>query len=149
MKVDSLHLNVGAGMIVGARITIPAVVVAVIGWLMTPHLRSIGWLGPNDPFRKIGFMVALGTILGAAIVDLLLIAYQAWNAGAKNTWCRRPEDWKKVNQWLLLSWSLFGRVATSDRRLASFGTSRLVLCFSQLGSFFVRDDQRDFARDFG
>lgn len=105
--------NVGAGMIVGARITIPAVVVAVIGWLLTPWLRSNGWLGPNDPFRKIGFIVALGTILGAAIVDLLLIAYQALQRWKEKHEAPPTEDWKKVNQWLLLSWVIFWAAATA------------------------------------
>ncbi len=105
--------NVGAGMIVGARITIPAVVVAVIGWALTPHLREIGWLGPNDPFRKIGFIVALGTILGAAIVDLLLIAYQALQRWKEKHQPEPTEDWKKVNQWMLLAWVVFWAAATA------------------------------------
>src|SRR2546423_8888629 len=56
--------TVGAGMIVGARIAIPALVVAVIGWRLTPYLVSIHWLGPGEPYRKIGFVISLGTILG-------------------------------------------------------------------------------------
>lgn len=105
--------NVGAGMIVGARITIPAVVVAAIGYWITPWLRAIGWLGPDDPFRKIGFIIALGTILGAAIVDLLLIAYQALLRWREKRTPEPTEDWKKVNQWLLLSWVLFWAAATT------------------------------------
>ncbi len=57
-------------MIVGARIAIPALVVGLIGKWQTPYLVSIGWLKPGEPFRKIGFIIALGTILGAAILDL-------------------------------------------------------------------------------
>jgi uncharacterized oligopeptide transporter (OPT) family protein len=38
--------TVGAGMIVGARIAIPALVVALIGAWQRPHLISMGWLGP-------------------------------------------------------------------------------------------------------
>ena len=49
----------GAGMIVGARIAIPALVVGLIGLWQTPHLVSIGWLKPGEPFRKIGFIIAL------------------------------------------------------------------------------------------
>ncbi|HEY0790614.1 MAG TPA: OPT/YSL family transporter [Chthoniobacterales bacterium] len=67
----------GAGLIVGARIAIPALVVALIGLWVRPYLVSIGWLGPNDPYRKIGFVLSLGTILGAAIVDLTLILKEA------------------------------------------------------------------------
>ncbi|MCS6799321.1 MAG: OPT/YSL family transporter [Myxococcota bacterium] len=67
--------TVGAGMIVGARITVPAIVVGVIGEMMTPYLVSIGWLEEGEPFRKIFFILALGTILGAAIVDLSVIGW--------------------------------------------------------------------------
>jgi len=105
--------NVGAGMIVGARITIPAVVVAAIGYWITPWLRTIGWLGPNDPFRKIGFILALGTILGAAIVDLLIIAYQAIKRWREKHVVPPTEDWKKVNQWMLLSWVILWAAATT------------------------------------
>lgn len=74
--VGKLHFSAstfGAGMIVGARIGVPAIVVGGIGVQLTPWLREAGYLGDNDPFRKIGFIVALGTILGAAVVDLALI----------------------------------------------------------------------------
>lgn len=67
----------GTGMIVGARIGIPAIVAALIGWGLQDHFVSIGWLGKGDPFRKITFLIALGTIMGAAIVDLSIIFWQA------------------------------------------------------------------------
>jgi len=98
----------GAGMIVGARIAIPALVVAVAGELLKPYLVSIGWLEAGAPFRKIGFIIALGTILGAAIVDIGLILIQAVrrfrqpNAPAPPT-----EDWKRVNSLRLVLWVLF------------------------------------------
>jgi uncharacterized oligopeptide transporter (OPT) family protein len=67
----------GTGMIVGARIGIPAIVAALIGVALTPWFVSIGWLNAGDPFRKITFLIALGTIMGAAIIDLSLIAWEA------------------------------------------------------------------------
>ncbi len=67
----------GGGMIVGARISASAILVGGIGVWMTPWLRSSGYIGPHDPFRKIGFIFALGTILGAAMVDLALLAKDA------------------------------------------------------------------------
>ena len=70
--------TVGAGMIVGARIAIPALVVALIGLWQKPHLVTIGWLKEGEPFRKIGFIISLGTILGAAIIDITLILIEAW-----------------------------------------------------------------------
>jgi uncharacterized oligopeptide transporter (OPT) family protein len=70
--------TIGAGMIVGSRIALPAVVMAGAGWLLTPHLQRIGWLGPDDPFRKIGFLIALAMIMGAAAVDMTLLAFEAF-----------------------------------------------------------------------
>src|SRR5258705_2344993 len=69
--------NFVAGIIVGARIGVPAITVGVIGLLLTPWLREVGLLGPHDPWRKVGFLISLGTILGAAIVDLTLVAKEA------------------------------------------------------------------------
>src|SRR6266851_6281099 len=69
--------TIGAGMIVGARIAIPALVVGAAGFWLTPYLRGIHWLGPQEHYRKIGFIISLGTILGAAVVDVTLILFQA------------------------------------------------------------------------
>ena len=69
--------TVGAGIVVASRIAVPGVVMGVIGHWLTPSLKQMGWLGADDPFRKIGFMIALAMILGAALVDLALIAVQA------------------------------------------------------------------------
>lgn len=67
----------GGGMIVGSRISASAILVGGIGVLITPWLRAHGYIGPHDPFRKIGFVFALGTILGAAAVDMSLLARDA------------------------------------------------------------------------
>jgi hypothetical protein len=69
--------NLGAGIIVASRIAVPAVVMAAAGALALPALRAHGYLGPDDPFRKIGFLMGLAMILGAAIVDLSIIGWQA------------------------------------------------------------------------
>lgn len=66
----------GAGLIVGARVGIPAIVGGGIFWALTPYFISIGWLKDGEPFRKIAFLIALGMILGAAIVDLSLIFWR-------------------------------------------------------------------------
>src|SRR6201993_799916 len=100
--------TLGAGMIVGARIAIPALVVGLIGIWQTPHLTSIGWLHPGDPFRKIGFIISLGTILGAAIIDIILILIQAVRRFIeKKAEAVAQEDWKRVNQIGLIVWVLF------------------------------------------
>src|SRR5256714_14301195 len=95
----------GAGIIVGARIGVPAIVVGLIGLAFTPWLREIGLLGPNDPWRKVGFLISLGTILGAAIVDITLIIREAL---ARHAQARKPAeaaaDWTRINTHLLIAW---------------------------------------------
>ena len=104
----------GAGMIVGARIAIPALVVALIGKWQTPYLVSIGWLKEGEPFRKIGFIIALGTILGAAILDLALILIQAARQFRQKSAepVKPTEDWKRVNVLRLVLWVVFWGAAT-------------------------------------
>ena len=100
--------TIGAGMIVGARIAIPAFVVAITGWFLTPYLKSIGWLGPNETYRRIGFIISLGTILGAAMLDITLILVQAVKRYRQQTALPPPaEDWKRVNTLQLVLWVLF------------------------------------------
>jgi uncharacterized oligopeptide transporter (OPT) family protein len=102
----------GAGMIVGSRIAIPALVVALTGAWLRPYLVSIGWLGPNDLYRKIGFIISLGTILGAAIVDICLILAQAVRRfREKSATPAESEDWKRVNLLGLVIWVIFWGVA--------------------------------------
>jgi hypothetical protein len=73
--------TLGAGLIVGSRIAVPALVMGGTGWLLIPHLRAVGWLGPHDPFRKVGFLIA-PMIMGAAAVDLALIGSRRCAASA-------------------------------------------------------------------
>ncbi|MDM7916424.1 MAG: OPT/YSL family transporter [Candidatus Eisenbacteria bacterium] len=105
--------TVGAGMIVGVRIGIPAVFVGAIGLLLTPWLRTHGWLGPDDPFRKIGFIAALGMILGAAIVDMSLLAFRAVRAYRETQGAKGPpaEDWKRTDTRMLWIWVAFWGLA--------------------------------------
>ncbi|MEO3712481.1 OPT/YSL family transporter [Roseateles flavus] len=66
----------GAGLIVGARVGIPAIVAGLVFEGLSPYFISIGWLHEGEPFRKIAFLIALGMILGAAVIDLSLIFYR-------------------------------------------------------------------------
>ena len=97
----------GAGMIVGARIGVPAIVGGVISWLLVPYFVSIEWLKPGDPFRKITFLIALGTILGAAIVDLTIIFRQAMRRimNKQEAAAAPPQaDWQRTNTTRLVAW---------------------------------------------
>jgi uncharacterized oligopeptide transporter (OPT) family protein len=69
--------TLGAGLIVGSRIGVPALVMGGVGELLVPRLRAAGYLGEHDPFRKIGFLVGLAMIMGAAVVDLAVIGREA------------------------------------------------------------------------
>ena len=116
--VASLGLStstLGAGMIVGARIALPALVVALIGDRMKPYLISIGWLEADAPFRKIGFIIALGTILGAALLDICTILLEAARRlRQKNAPPAKPaEDWKRVNVFRLVLWVVFWGAAVA------------------------------------
>jgi uncharacterized oligopeptide transporter (OPT) family protein len=108
-------------MVVGARIGIPAILGGLIGLALAPYFVSIGWLNAGEPFRKIMFLIALGTIMGAAIVDLAIIAWQAVGRYRKHAPIAPQEDWKRVNTQLLIAWVVAwgaGVVATGHLFLA-------------------------------
>jgi hypothetical protein len=97
--------TIGAGMVVGARIAIPGMVVGLIGEMLVPWLVTIGALEEGEPFRKIGFIAALGTILGAAIVDMALLAYRMIGEFGKPKAAVAPGDeWKQTNTLGLVAW---------------------------------------------
>ncbi|MFY2563005.1 OPT/YSL family transporter [Corallococcus terminator] len=106
--------TLGAGMIVGSRITVPAVLMAVIGAWQLPYLRELGWLGAADPFRKVGFLIGLAMICGAAAVDLSLLAVQAVARMRAHADAAPGEEpaWKKVNMPRLLAWVVGWGAAT-------------------------------------
>ena len=127
--------TVGAGMIVGARIAIPALVVALIGLWQRPHLVSMGWLKEGEPFRKIGFIISLGTILGAAIIDITLILIEFFKRLKQRAPAPPTEDWKRVNTFRLMLWILgwgAGTVVVGSQVLHQpvwFLTVAVLLCF--------------------
>ncbi len=103
----------GAGMVVGARIGLAAVTGGVIGLLLKPYFVSIGWLQAGDPPRKIMFLIALGWIMGAAIVDMTLIlgrAVKRWRETATAPGARGEDvpvqGWRRVNTVRLVIWSI-------------------------------------------
>ena len=106
--------TVGGGLIVGARIALPALWVALIGIWQTPHLLSIGWLDPGDHYRKIGFIISLGAIMGAALLDVGLILAQAVRRFRETgaTVAEPAPDWKRVNMTRLIMWVVFWGAGT-------------------------------------
>jgi len=112
---DTLGLStstLGAGMIVGARIGIPAIAGGAISSALRPYFVSIHWLDPGAPFRKITFVIALGMIMGASAVDIVVILYKAFarvrDARSGDRAGRRAgeEPWKRTNTTRLAVWSV-------------------------------------------
>jgi len=95
--------TIGAAMIVGARVTVSTAIYAVALDRMTPWFRANGWLEPKDHYRKFAFLVALGMIMGAAVVDIALILIQfakrvRGGAAAPPPAAAAPaEAWKQTN----------------------------------------------------
>jgi len=103
----------GAGMVVGARIGLAAVTGGIVGILLKPYFVSIGWLQAGDPPRKIMFLIALGWIMGAAIVDMTLImgrAVKRWRettaANAREQSEVEVQGWRRVHTVRLVVWSI-------------------------------------------
>jgi uncharacterized oligopeptide transporter (OPT) family protein len=105
----------GAGLVIGARIGIPAVVGGLIGLALKPYFVGIGWLQQGDPPRKIMFLIALGTIMGAALIDLVQIFAKALPRARREAAGRSspPADaWKRVNTARLVLWVVAWAIAT-------------------------------------
>ena len=107
--------TVGAGMVVGARVGIPALVAALSWQALVPYFVRIGWLHAGEPFRKITFLIALGMILGASIIDMTLIlkdaVLRARRVGADPV-PQEIEPWKKTQIGRLIIWVIFWGLAT-------------------------------------
>jgi len=95
--------TVGAAMIVGVRVAFSAAVYAVVLDRLTPWFVGQGWLEPGKPYRKFAFLVALGMIMGAALVDITLILYQfaarvrGQGTGPAPATAPPEENWKQTN----------------------------------------------------
>ena len=116
--------TLGAGMLVGARIGLAALAAGLTGTWLIPWFISIGVLQPGEPFRKITFLVGLGLIMGAAILDIgqiLLEALRRWRNPPPPAAVAEPEaEWKRTNTGRLLAWVAFWGLA-----LAWIGSSIL------------------------
>jgi len=99
--------TLGAGMLVGARIGIPALVAGLTGTALIPYFVSIGWLSEGAPFRKITFLIGLGLIMGAALLDtgrILLQALARWRSPLPAVPTAPEEAWKRTNTGRLVAW---------------------------------------------
>jgi len=106
--VDLSASTFGAGMIVGARIGLAALAAGLASQALVPYFISIGWLAPGDPFRKITFLIALGMIMGAALVDMSLLLRRAWRQGRAVREARASQPRAPGGaSWRLLAWVVF------------------------------------------
>ncbi len=99
--------TIGAGMVIGARIGVPALVAGLLGYWLVPWFVSIGWLDPGDPARKITFLIGLGLVLGAAILDVGLIlreAWARWRNPALHAAAPPQQAWQRMSIPRLLLW---------------------------------------------
>lgn len=107
--------TIGAGMIVGARIAVPGLLMGLIGYALQPHLVASGWLKEGESFRKIGFLMGLAMILGSAIVDMSLIGIETLRRVRKHAEkkmdANAEEAWKQVNPRRLIAWIIFWALA--------------------------------------
>ncbi|RZT31784.1 OPT/YSL family transporter [Cupriavidus agavae] len=116
--IDLSASTFGAGMIVGARIGVAALVGGLAGWALTPYFVSIGWLAPGDPYRKITFLFALGMIMGAALVDVLLLLGRAWQRSRQ---ARAPGEARAGPQRWIVAWVVVWGLAVVAAGVAWFG----------------------------
>ena len=103
----------GAGMLIGARIGVPALLAGLTGAALLPTFVAVGWLEPGDPFRKITFLIGLGMILGAALLDvggLLLQAAARWRSTSTPAANAELEPWQRTNTLRLMAWTVFWAV---------------------------------------
>ncbi|MEM5274490.1 OPT/YSL family transporter [Cupriavidus taiwanensis] len=119
--LDLSAATFGAGMIVGARVGVAALVGGLAGWAMTPWFVDAGWLAPGEPYRKATFLVALGMIMGAAVVDLAQLLAQAWRRwrGRRQPHANAPRRGPAMG-WVA-AWALLWAVATVAAGVMWFG----------------------------
>jgi len=106
--------TLGAGMIVGVRVSGAIITHAFVWEALTPWLRANGWLGEHDPYRRFAFIVALGMIMGAAVVDISLIlarAVRRLRAPAPEPASMGVEPWRQTNTNRLALWIVCWGVA--------------------------------------
>jgi uncharacterized oligopeptide transporter (OPT) family protein len=108
LGATSLSMStIGAGMVVGARVGVAALVGGLAWQALVPYFVSIGWLNPGDPFRKISFLLALGMIMGASIIDLALIFWaviQRVRSKPEVSEAEPLEPWQKTQLSRLVLW---------------------------------------------
>ncbi|SPD69062.1 Uncharacterized membrane protein, oligopeptide transporter (OPT) family (plasmid) [Cupriavidus taiwanensis] len=123
--LDLSAATFGAGMIVGARVGVAALVGGLAGWAMTPWFVDAGWLARGEPYRKATFLVALGMIMGAAVVDLAQLLAQLSVQACRRWRARRqpqpPAPRRGPGMGWVAAWALLWGAATVAAGVTWFG----------------------------
>ncbi|SOY93491.1 Putative oligopeptide transporter; OPT superfamily [Cupriavidus taiwanensis] len=123
--LDLSAATFGAGMIVGARVGVAALVGGLAGWAMTPWFVDAGWLARGEPYRKATFLVALGMIMGAAVVDLAQLLAQLSVQACRRWRARRqpqpPAPRRGPGMGWVAAWALLWGAATVAAGVLWFG----------------------------
>ena len=137
--------TIGAGMVVGARVGVPAIVGGLTSWALTPYFVSIGWLRTGEPFRKITFLIALGMILGASIIDMTLILRDAVRRARQLSAepASEVEPWKRTQLGRLVVWVVCWGAATVWAGTHLLGQPAMFLTVALAAGIRVRADQRN------
>ena len=98
-------------MIVGARIGVAASRRRAGQLGCDAVVRVDRRLAPTDPFRKITFICALGMIMGAAIVDMSMLAGSAIKQFGQTKAAVPEEDWRRTDKRFLSGWVAFWALA--------------------------------------
>jgi len=108
--LDVSMSTLGAGMVVGSRIALPALGASLLFTALVPVFVSSGWLAPGEPYRKIGFLVAVGGLMGASAVDLSLLLVEGLRRWRGTPGARDPaaatSAWKRTDLRRLWAWTL-------------------------------------------
>ncbi|SPA55095.1 OPT/YSL family transporter [Cupriavidus taiwanensis] len=119
--LDLSAATFGAGMIVGARVGVAALVGGLAGWAMTPWFVDAGWLARGEPYRKATFLVALGMIMGAAVVDLAQLSVQACRRWRARRQPQPPAPRRGPGMGWVAAWALLWGAATVAAGVLWFG----------------------------
>jgi hypothetical protein len=125
--------TMGAGMVVGARVGVPALTAGLLWTALIPYFVRIGWLHAGDPFRKVTFLISLGTILGASIIDMALILWDVVQRARRLGAVEVPRDiepWRRTQLGRLVVWVIFWGVATVWAGVHLLGQPMLYLSFA-------------------
>ena len=127
-----------------------AITGGLIGWALIPYFISIGWLKEGEPFRKITFLIALGTDHGRGLIDIALILQRGLaRLRAARRAPRPPQAELEARQHFAASslWVVvLGRGHRGDRPLGARAARSASSLFAVAAGVRLRDGERHLGR---